>query len=481
MLTLSVCAVSAPFFSTLRRTVLLFGSRTFMEQTQIHKPFTMGGKRPKYSTADEAVKSIKSGDQVFIHTAVAAPQHLIRAMTARASELKGVVPVHIHTEPGTVSAGAPYADPVYEDIFRSKCLFIGSNHRQAVNDKRADFVPCFLGEVPEFFRKGKIPLDVAMITVSPPDKHGWCSLGTSVDVSLAAVESAKYVIAQVNSYMPRTHGAGIIHVSHIDELVEHHSPLPEIGSPHVPHHIESVGKHIADLIPDGACLQMGVGAIPDATLRHLGNHRNLGIHTEMFSNGLVPLLEKGVITNHNKHILPGKCAVSFVMGYGDFYKYLNDNPLFFFAEVSIINNPRMIKWNKLMHSINSCIEIDLTGQVCSDSMGLKMYSGVGGQVDFVRGASLSEGGKAIIALPSVTSKRHGNHSRIVPTLKTGSGVVTSRAHVHYVATEYGVVNLFGKSIRERAELLISIAHPMHRETLEKAARERFGPSFRTFY
>ncbi|MFQ5571201.1 MAG: acetyl-CoA hydrolase/transferase family protein [Rhodothermales bacterium] len=419
----------------------------------------------KWADAEEAVSIIQSGDRVFIHTAIAAPQALVRAMTARAPSLRRVEVVHLHTE-----GVAPYAAPEHTDSFRTNALFVGGNVRNAVATGEADYIPVFLSEVPALFRRGILPLQAALIQVSPPDKHGFCSLGVSVDASLAAVQSARYVIAQVNPQMPRTHGDGLIHVDQIDCAVSVDEPLPELGPPPLTEVERAIGRHCADLIENGATLQMGIGAIPDAVLAALDQHQDLGIHTEMFSDGIIDLVKSGVINGAKKSKHPGKVVGSFLMGTRRLYDFVDDNPQVVMLDASYVNDTRVIRQNPKVTAINSAIEVDLTGQVCADSIGTRLYSGVGGQMDFIRGASLSEGGKPIIALPSAT--RRGD-SRIAAYLKQGAGVVTTRAHVHYVVTEYGVANLYGKNLRQRARALINIAHPDHREALEAAAFERF--------
>lgn len=415
--------------------------------------------------AEQAVSLIKSGDRVFLHSAAAAPQQLIKAMTARANELRNVEIVSIHTE-----GVAPYTAPEYAKSFCTNCMFIGANVRKAIETGRGDYIPVFLSEVPALFRRNILPIDVAMIQVSPPDKHGYCSLGVSIDVSRAAVQMAKIVIAQVNPQMPRTHGDGLIHVSKIDAMVEVDEPLIEASKMQLGEVEMAIGRNIAGLVDDGATLQMGIGAIPDAVLASLTNHKDLGVHTEMFSDGLINLVEKGIVNGKKKRIHPEKVVASFVMGTRRIYDFIDDNPLIAMLDVAYVNDTAVIRRNPKVTAINSAIEVDLTGQICADSIGSRLYSGVGGQMDFIRGASLSEGGKPIIALPSVT--RRGD-SRIVPFLKQGAGVVTTRAHVHYIVTEYGVANLYGKNLRQRAKALIEIAHPDHRETLEEQAFERF--------
>ncbi len=419
-----------------------------------------------YVSADEAISIIQSNHRVFIHSVAAAPRLLIEAMTARAPELRDVEIVHIHTE-----GPAPYADPALSESFRICSLFVGPNAREAVNKGQGDYIPIFLSEVPQLFRKDILPIDVALIQVSPPDRHGCCSLGVSVDVARAAVQTARYVIAQVNPQMPRTHGDGLVHINQIHAMVEVNEPIYEVAPAPVDDVSRRIGEHVAELIEDGATLQMGIGAIPNAVLAALSNHRDLGVHTEMFSDGLIDLVERGVVTNIHKKKHPGKIVAGFVMGTRRLYDFVDDNPMVAMLDIAYVNDTAVIRQNPRVTAINSAIEIDLTGQVCADSIGTYQYSGVGGQMDFIRGASLSEGGKPIIALPSTTRK---GISRIVPYLKQGAGVVTTRAHVHYVATEYGVVNLYGKGLRERARRLITIAHPDHREALEQAMHERFG-------
>ncbi|MBK9449571.1 MAG: acetyl-CoA hydrolase/transferase family protein [Bacteroidetes bacterium] len=419
-----------------------------------------------FLTPIQALQCVQSGDRVFIHSAAAAPQILIDALVQRAPDLRNVEIVHLHHE-----ATAPYAAPEYKDSFRVSSLFIGPNVRKATNDSRADnidYIPVFLSEVPLLFRRGLLKIDVALIQVSPPDSHGFCSLGVSVDASLAAVETARDVVAVINPSMPRSHGDGIVHVSKLKFLVEDNSPIFESEVP-VPDAIQmAIGGHVASLIEDGATLQMGIGAIPNAVLAALGNHKDLGIHTEMFSDGVVDLVEKGIITGKYKKRHHGMIVSGFVMGSRRVYDFIDDNPQVRMLDIAYVNDTAVIRKQHKMTAVNSAIEVDMTGQVCADSIGRFLYSGVGGQMDFIRGASLAEGGKPIIALPSLTSK---GESRIVPYLKSGAGVVTTRAHVHYIVTEYGIANLYGKSIRQRAAALLEIAHPDHRERL---AAEYFG-------
>lgn len=421
--------------------------------------------RTNYTTADEAVSHIKSHQRVFIHSVSMAPPLLIEAMVKRAHELADVELVHIHTE-----GEAPYTKPEYKNSFRTHAMFTGSNVRRSMREGLADYVPIFLSDIPLLFRRKSLALDVAMITVSPPDKHGFCSLGPSVDVSLAAIENSPLILAEVNPQVPRTHGDGIIHISKIDHLVESDHPLHEVPPRPLTEIDKQIGKNIAELVQDGATLQMGIGSIPDAVLESLGNHKNLGIHTEMFSDGLIPLVEKGIVNGSQKNLLPHKVVSCFIMGSKAVYDFIDDNPMVILKDAAYTNDTANIRRNPKVTAINSAIEIDLTGQVCADSIGTMQYSGVGGQMDFIRGAALSEGGLPIIAMPSTTRK---GASKIVPLLKEGASVTTTRAHMHYVATEYGTVDLFGKTLKQRAKALISISHPDHREELEKAAWERF--------
>lgn len=417
-------------------------------------------------TSEAAVRLIESGNRIYIHGMAAAPQELIRAMTARAIELRDVEIVQLHTE-----GIAPYSEPEYQNSFRVNALFVGANIRKAIESGRADYVPVFLSEAPSLFRDRVLPLDVTLIQVSPPDRHGFCSLGVSVEATRAAVQSAKFVIAQVNRFMPRSHGDGLIHLNDLSAYVEHDEPLPETTvSP--PNEIEqAIGKHCAELIEDGATLQLGIGSIPDAVLASLTNHKDLGVHTEMFSDGLIGLVESGVITGNQKKVHPGKIVATFVLGTRKVYDFIDDNPLVAMLDAAYVNDTSVIRKNPKVTALNSAIEVDITGQVCADSIGTRLYSGVGGQMDFIRGAMYSVGGKPIIALPSITKK---GESRIVSLLKPGAGVVTTRAHVHFIVTEYGVADLYGKNFRQRANALINIAHPDHREKLDRDAHERFG-------
>lgn len=422
----------------------------------------------KFTTPEEAVKVIKSGDTVHLSSVASAPQCLIKAMCARgaAGELKNVHIHHLHTE-----GPAPYAAPEFEGVFQLDSFFVGSNVRPVTQTGYADYIPIFLSETQKLYRVGALPCDVAMIQVSEPDEHGFVSLGTSVDATLAAVEKAKTVIAVINKYVPRAFGQAMIPVSCIDMFVKDDQPLIEAKFAEPNETEKKIGKYCADLIDDGACLQMGIGAIPNAVLAQLGNHKNLGIHTEMFADGVLPLVEKGVINGMNKVTDKGKIVSTFLMGSKTVYDFIDNNPMVRMMDVGYTNDPFIISQNPRMTAINSALQIDLTGQVCADSLGTKFYSGVGGQIDFIYGASRAEEGKAIIAMPSVTNK---GISKIAPVLAPGAGVCTTRAHMHWFVTEYGAVNLYGRSMQERARLLISVAHPDHQEELDKAAFERFG-------
>ncbi|MEZ4874985.1 MAG: acetyl-CoA hydrolase/transferase C-terminal domain-containing protein [Flavobacteriaceae bacterium] len=422
----------------------------------------------KMVSVEEAVSNVKSGNRVFFQGAAMTPNYLIDHLCERYNELERVEIVQIHTD-----GSAKYMQEPYNKAFRLYSFFVGANVRESVNGDHGDYIPIFLSEIHWLFRREILPLDVAFIQVSPPDKHGYCSLGVSVDITLPAVQKAKKVIALINPQVPRTHGDGIIHISHIDCAVSYDGPIHESESTE-PSEIEhQIGKQVAALIEDGATLQMGIGNIPNAVLHNLGNHKRLGIHTEMFSDGILPLIEKGIITGEEKEIKTGKIVTTFAVGSRKLYDFIDDNPLVHFKEAGYTNDTSIIKLNPKVTAINSAIEIDFTGQVCADTIGDYQYSGVGGQMDFIRGASLSHGGKPIIAMPSITKK---GTSKIVPHLKYGAGVTTTRAHVHYVATEYGVVNLFGKGLKQRAKELISIAHPDHREHLEEEMWNRFYKS-----
>ncbi len=414
---------------------------------------------PRCANPAEAVRCVKTGHRVFLHGGVATPLLLVKALVDRAPELDDVEMTHLHT-----SGAAEYARPEYARSFRVANLFTGGNMRPYMDHDRVDYVPCFLSEIPSLFRTQTRHLNVAMVHLSPPDKHGFCTLGTSVDVARAAVDCADMVVAQINPRMPRVHGDGFVHMDDIDFWVEVEEELPE-PKPEPLTDVElAVGRHAAELIEDGATLQMGIGAIPDAVLAALKHHKHLGIHTEMFSDGVLPLYESGAIDNSQKAIHPGKLVASFTGGSRKLYDFIDDNPAAVFLDVAYVNQPNVIARNPKMTAINSAVEVDLTGQVCADSIGHRIISGVGGQMDFMRGAYLSKGGKPIIALPSTTKK---GESRITCTLKPGAGVVTTRPHVHYVITEHGVAYLFGKTLKERAKALIAISAPEHRERLER--------------
>lgn len=422
----------------------------------------------RHASADEALGLLKSGQNVFIHSVAAAPRVLIEAMVRRAEDLKDVKVFHLHTE-----GDAPYTRPEYKGVFHHNAFFIGSNVRKAIAEGRGSYIPVFLSEIPRLIRQGIVPIDVALVTVSPPDQHGFCSLGTSVDATRAAIDTASVVIAQVNRYMPRTHGDAQIHYQRLTRMVEYDTPLYLHDPGTITLVEEEIGRNVASLVEDRATLQLGIGSIPNAVLASLHNHKDLGIHTEMFSDGVIPLVEKGVITGKYKKKHRGKIVSTFALGTQKLYDFMNDNPGLAMLEVDYTNDTSVIRQNPRTTAINSAIEVDLTGQVCADSIGEYMYSGVGGQMDFMRGASLSEGGKPIIAMPSTTAK---GKSKIVSYLQQGAGVVTTRAHVHYVVTEHGIAYLYGKSIADRAKELIRIAHPDHREQLNRECFERFRTS-----
>ena len=431
-------------------------------------------KKIRFVSAEEAVKSVKSGDHVHLSSVASAPRLLIDALCerGRAGELHDVRIHHLHTE-----GPAPYSGSEFEGIFFHQGFFIGTNVRKNVQAGYSDYIPVFLSETQKLYRSGALPCDVAMIQVCPPDEHGFVSLGTSVDATLAAIECAKTVIAVVNRNVPRAWGQAMIPLDYIDIFVEGDTPL-EASKPASPNETEkAIGKYCAELIDDGACLQMGIGAIPNAVLAQLGGHKNLGIHTEMFADGVLDLVKKGVITGSEKVTDKGKIVSTFLLGSQECYDFIDDNPMVAMMDVGYTNDPFIISRNPKMTAINSAVQIDITGQVCADSIGTKFYSGTGGQVDFMYGASRAKDGKAIIAMPSRTTKGLG---KIVPAVYEGSGIVSTRAHVHWVVTEFGAVNLYGKSMQERAKLLTSIAHPDDRESLDKAAYERFGPHYHNF-
>ncbi len=419
----------------------------------------------KVVPAERAVQVIKSGDRIFLTGNCSVPQTLLNAVVnrARAGEVERLEIVQVLT-----IGDADYVAPDMEDKIRVNTLFISHNVRKAVNDGRADFTPVFLSEIPRLFRNGQLPLDVALIHCSPPDEHGFLSFGVEVGLTKPAAQNAKIVVAEVNEHMPRCLGDSFIHISKVDYLVPVSYYLPEVPQG-TPGELEKrIAEHIVDLIPDGATMQMGIGAIPDAVLHFLEHKRDLGIHTELFSDGVIPLVDAGIINNERKTLHPGKIVAGFILGSQRLYSFVDNNPIVEFHPQDYVNDPFIIAQNDTMVSINSAIEVDLTGQVCADSIGTSFYSGVGGQMDFVYGASRSKGGKPIIALPSTT--RNDTITRIVPTLKEGAGVTTSRNHVHYVVTEFGVAELYGKSIRQRALNLINVAHPNFREELTAWAK-----------
>lgn len=420
----------------------------------------------QYQSAGEALSVIQSGMRVFVQGSAQTPLYLLRELAKQSSRLSDVELVFI-----TVQGDITVDKPEYEGIFNINCMFVSESVRKAVNEGRADFIPVFLSDIPDLFKKGYLPIDVALVQVSPPDRHGYCSLGVSVDIARSAVNTAKYIIAQVNPNVPRTHGDSLVHTDRFTHLVYSEEPLPQVdyGSKVAEEELK-IGQLIAELIDDGSTLQMGIGTIPDAVLKALGNHKNLGVHTEMCSDGIIDLVEKDIINNTKKRIHPYKSVTGFAVGTRRLYDYVHDNPAFVFLDIDYVNDPHVIRRNPKVVAINSAIEVDLTGQVCADSIGSMQYSGIGGQMDFMRGAALSEGGKPIIALTSRTKK---GVSRIVPFLKQGAGVVTTRGHVHYVVTEYGVAHLYGKNLRQRARLLVDISHPDDREMLDRACFERF--------
>ena len=425
--------------------------------------------RSKITTAEAAVGTIKSGQRIFLTGNCSVPQMILQALVDRASSLKNVEICQALT-----ICGSNYVQPGLESHLRVNSLFISGNVRKAVQEGRADFTPVLLSEFPLLFKKGILPIDVAFVHLSPPDKHGFCTFGSEAGLTISPAESAKAIIAEINPNMPRTLGETFIHVSKLTHIVPVDYPMAELamGEEGDPVINEKIAQFIADRIPDGATLQTGIGAIPDAVLKHLKHKKNLGIHSELFSDGVLSLVEAGVINGAMKTINKGKITAGFIIGTKKLYEWVNDNPLVELHRTEYVNNPFVIAQNYRMVAINSAIEVDLTGQVCADSIGPKFYSGVGGQIDFIYGASLSEGGLPIIALPSFTALRDGtNISRIVPMLKQGAGVDTTRSHVHYVVTEFGMVDLYGKTIRQRSKELISIAHPQFREELTAKARE----------
>ena len=417
-----------------------------------------------FCTAAEAIQLIQSNHRVFLHGSAATPVHLFNEMVAQKHRLQNVELVSITQQ------GVDMNNPDLAGHFFMNSLFVSESNRKAVNSGMGDYIPVFLSEIPLLFTRGILPIDVAIVQVSPPDKHGYCSLGTSVDIAGAAVSTAKKVIAQINPNVPRVHGDAFIPFHKFDAAVWVDEPLQEVSYSSSNPINDEIGKIVAGLVDDGATLQLGIGTIPDSVLKNLTNHKNLGLHTEMFSDGAIPLIQNGTINNSEKKIVNGYCVTSFMLGTKKLYDFADDNPIIKALDINYVNDPRVISLNPKVTAINSAIEIDLTGQVCSDSIGTYQYSGIGGQMDFIRGAALSEGGKPIIAIPSVTNK---GISRITPFLKQGAGVVTTRGHIHWVVTEYGAINLFGMNMEHRAKALIKLAHPDHREDLERSAFERF--------
>ncbi len=428
-------------------------------------------KNIKFITAKEAVKVVKSNDRVHLHSVAVTPHPLIQALCERGrnKEFRNVRIQHIHTE-----GPAPYADMEFEGIFQLESFFVGHNVRKQTQMGYADYIPVFLQETQRLIREGVLKVNVAMIQVSVPDKFGYVSLGTSVDATLAAVEKADTVIAIVNPNVPRAFGDAIFHINDIDLFVEDDSPLIAKEMGEISDIDRKIGRFVAELVDDGATLQMGIGAIPNAVLSMLGNHKDLGVHSEMFADGILPLVDKGVVNGKNKAIDKGKMVATFLMGSKKLYDFIDNNPGVAMLDVAYTNRVSIIAQNPKVTAINSALQVDITGQVCADSIGTTHYSGVGGQIDFLRGASLSEGGKPIIAIPTITTK---GISKIAPILTPGAGVVSTRANIHWLVTEYGAVNLYGRTLQDRAKLIISISHPDHQETLDKAAFERFGPHF----
>lgn len=425
----------------------------------------------KYQSPEEVVRLVKSGDTIVVQGSTSIPMVLLKALTKRANELRDV---KIISGFGVHPEEAPYAKEELMDSFRALNIFVPNNLRNAMRMGVADTIPCFLGEVPSLFRSGLIPVDVAFLNVSEPDEEGYCSYGISADIAFSGAECAKVIIAQVNKYMPHTYGDPVIHISKIDAVCRGDEPLIEVPTP-IPSEIDTkIGNFIANEIPDGATLQIGVGGIPNAVINALGSHQHLGLHTEAITDGVLPLIQKGIIDNSLKKIYPGKSVGSLVLGSKHLYDYMDKNPEFIIRDVAYTNDPQIIRQNPKAMAINSAIEIDLTGQICADSVGETIISGVGGQHDFMYGAALSEGGKCFIALPSMTNK---GKSKIVPTLTPGAGVVTTRFQAQYIATEHGIVFLRNKPLAERAKALISIADPSVREELERAAVKRFGIGF----
>ena len=420
--------------------------------------------RSKVMDVDTALASVLSGNRIYIGGGAGVPVELTQGLTHRAPHLRNVEITHILT-----FAPAPYVAPEYQESFRVNALFIGHNVRRAVQEGRADFTPVFLSEIPRLFREGYLPIDVALISVTPPDDHGFCSFGVEVGTTKPAAESARLIVAEVNRQMPRTLGDSFIHVSRLNHIVEADYPIPEAPQGGGSEDHLKVGAYIAELIPNGATLQMGIGSIPDAVLQNLGNHRDLGIQTELFSDGVIDMVDAGVITCARKNFHPGKIVAGFLFGSNRLYEFVHNNPIIEMHPTDYVNDPFNIAQNDNMVAINSALQVDLTGQVCADSIGPRFYSGVGGQLDFIRGAARSKGGVPIVAF--LSTAKGGEISRIVPMLNEGSGVVTTRNDVHYVVTEFGVAKLYGKTVRQRADLLINVAHPRFRDELRHAARQ----------
>jgi len=420
------------------------------------------------STLADAIARLPSHGRVFIHGAAATPTTLIQELVTQAARFDALELIHIHTH-----GDAPYGDPALAPHFRVTNLFVGENMRRRLDGDRIDYLPCFLSEIPNLFRSGSSRLDAALVSLSPPDAHGYCTLGPSVDIAQAAIETAPIIVAQLNRQMPRVHGSGAIHISRVTAWVDVDESLHGCD-PEPPSEVHlRIAGFVASVIEDGATLQLGIGAIPNAVLKALRDHRHLGLHSEMFSDGAIDLMESGAIDNSQKKVFRGFSAASFVVGSERLYRKIDDNPSVALYDAAIINNPRLIAKNPRVTAVNSAVEVDLTGQVCADSIGHKVISGVGGQMDFIRAASLAERGRPIIALPSRTTR---GQTRIVPTLHEGAGVVTTRAHVHWVATEWGIANLYGRTLGERARLLTDLAHPDDREGLAKAWRDRYATS-----
>jgi len=428
--------------------------------------------KTKLVSAEKAVSVIKSNQRVYVHPGAASPEVLLVELTKRYRELENVEMIHLLT-----LGISPYSDPEYEGHFRHNALFIGGNVRKAVNEGRADFTPIFLSEIPNLFYRNILPIDVALINISPPDKYGFCSFGVGIDITKPAAECAKIIIAQINPEQPRTLGNSFIHIDKIDYCVEADEPLIELRTDYTnmvdeqKDVYENIGKNIAGLIEDGSTLQMGIGNIPDAVLHYLDDKQDLGIHTEMFSDGVIKLVEKGILTNEKKTLHEGKIIASFVLGTRKLFDFIDNNPLMEFHPSDYTNDPFIIAKNDKMVAINSALQVDLTGQICADSIGPKFYSGFGGQLDFIRGASRSKDGKPIIGIPSTA--KDGKISRIVPYLTEGAGVTTTRGDVHYVVTEYGVADLYGKNIRQRTKALIDIANPDFQKDLDRHVSETY--------